>query len=433
MNRPHLLGAIATCCLLFATACQSYQTDDTLLAADSAAQVAKGEVAFHLGTAPYAGDDVPHVRISLDGDGRIINDTGDVLTQRRSRSSDSRALSEFHRAERANTRHTRASDRIVAVRDDDKLATLTASQKGNPYSIKDAPLDYTYIANWHAEDADLTTARTWWFAANLTPDDQAKVKAATTLEGLVLDTDPYLRGKGTTSSNAPLVMVGKAENVHFPSAGRVRNYEGTVFLRRRFARFDFQTFPLPAGYVINLVTVERIPAKFLLTGSFPQRYAWMNRDNATAYPWTNLTLWDNADGRRTESVHASWLRSPWMDERETNPEMYLAGTFYVPAMGSNYDGELFNSPWDNGMCFLRFVFTDNMQQRHVRLYRLGNSSDETVTLNGNSVTTSRKADIDANTEYDIRVNLLGTYRTRYDFDDTVRQYDDGNNKAAFLN
>lgn len=441
MHTPHLLWGMATSALLFTTACQSYPTDDALLAADSAAIVDPNAVAFHIGTQPYASSEGCHTRIRLEGACCSADNAAGADKSAPSAHHHGSECAAAHltvltekRADLSNAPHTRATtDRLAAVRDDDKLATLTANLKGSPYSIKNAVLDYTYIANWTAQGEDANTVRTWWFAANLTPSDQEKVKNATTLEGLLLDTEPYLRGKGTTPTNAPLVMVGKAENVHFPSVGRVRNYEGTVFLRRRFARFDFQTFPLPAGYVINLVTVERVPGKFLLAGTLPDRYALLNYRRPADYPWTTLTLWDNPSGNLTESVHATWRRSLWIDERDPQPEMLLAGTFYVPTMQASNSGELFNSPWDNGMCFLRFVFTDNMQQRHVRLYRLGNSSDETVTLNGTSVTTSRKADIDANTEYDIRVNLLGTYRTRYDFDGTVRQYDDGNNKAAFLN
>ena len=236
-----------------------------------------------------------------------------------------------------------------------------------------------------------------------------------------METSKYLRGYGSLSPQLPILMVANVRDSHFGTANqnRVRTFSGSVTLWRAFSRFSFQTYPLPNGYIIKRVTVERIPGKFMLVGHTDSPYKQKNASNATNYPYIGgLVLWQSNSAAAANQTFASWQKSKWEASGTQNPDMYLSGKFYMPPCKVDNSVDPFGKSTDGGMPFMRFVFTDNQGHTFVRLYRLGNSN------------TGSPGNIDSDKIYNIRINLLGSSVVR---DESLRTYDEGSNKAAFVN
>lgn len=101
--------------------------------------------------------------------------------------------------------------------------------------------------------------KNFFFAANLTPTDRSRVKAATheAFNTLTLTTADYIP---TPSTTAPMPMVAMLVDKTFADIA------ATFKLTRLFALVDY-TITLPAGYQLVEVTVENIPAKFSLASA----------------------------------------------------------------------------------------------------------------------------------------------------------------------
>ena len=301
--------------------------------------------------------------------------------------------------------------------DSGKVADKVFKEKANSFNGSN---EYG-VANWQsAKGAVNQVPRNWMFVANLRDGDVNTVKNATSLKGVELQTIYYLRRYMTLTDLHPLVMVDTVRSAIFdaPNADGVRLFKRTkareavkedVTLKRIFSRFSYQTYPLPSGYVIKKVTVERIPNKFVLEG-----------DLTSFGTLDGLVLWDN--DLPGDQPFAKWQRSRWASEFDPHPDMYLSGHFYLPPCKVNNSTDFFGTKQRGGMPVMRFVFTDNQRRTFVRLYRLGNSGD------------TRRGDIEANKHYDVRINLLGPYQERADTDTDLTSFDEGTSaKAAFVN
>lgn len=278
------------------------------------------------------------------------------------------------------------------------------------------------VANWVGPSTNPpNTPETWSFVANLHSSDKS-IGTASTTDGQVMETAKYLRGYNGLSAQLPLLMVVVVPQSQFgpPNNNGVRTFSKQVLLQRVFARFSFQTFPLPAGYTMKSVSVKRIPAKFKLVGHTPKAYADLNRTNPTNYSYLDFEIWNNSNGN--DQPLASWRVSAWSLDLTNNPDRYLSGHFYLPPCKVNDNPDPFGTNTDGGMPLLRFVFTDNQNRTFVRLYRLGNSGN-----NG-------RGNIDPNKHYDdIRINLLAPAKERADNNAVLKAFDEGRSKAAYLN
>ena len=277
------------------------------------------------------------------------------------------------------------------------------------------------VANWEFSGTLGTANEMWSFVANLHDSDKQRIKTAGTTSGVEMETSKYLRGYNGLSPQLPLLMVANVPNSNFGIANqnRVRTFSAGVTLWRAFSRFSFQTYPLPQGYIIKRVSVERIPGKFMLVGHTGSPYKQLNASNATNYPYIGgLVLWQSNSAAAANQTFASWQKSKWEASGAQNPDMYLFGKFYMPPCKVDNSVDPFGKSTDGGMPFMRFVFTDNQGHTFVRLYRLGNSN------------TGSPGNIDSDKIYNIRINLLGPSVLR---DESLKTYDDGSNKAAFVN
>ena len=276
------------------------------------------------------------------------------------------------------------------------------------------------VANWLGPSTNPgDDNETWSFVANLHKDDKARIGSASAPGGEEMETAKYLRGYNGLSAQLPLLMVASVENSKFGPKNNngVRTFTKQVLLQRVFARFSFQTFPLPGGYTIKSVSVKRIPAKFMLVGHTNQPYAQLNR---TSYPYLDLDIWNSSNG--DNQPLAKWKKSSWsLDDSDDKADRYLSGQFYLPPCKVNNSSDPFGRNTDGGMPLLRFVFTDNQNRTFVRLYRLGNSG------------TANRGYIEPNGHYNIRINLLGDIWTRPDNNAVLKAFDEGSSKAAYLN
>ena len=278
------------------------------------------------------------------------------------------------------------------------------------------------VANWVGPSTTPgNDNETWSFVANLHKDDKAHIGHASTSSGVVMETAKYLRGYNNLSAELPLLMVADVEQSRFDPANKngVRTFSKQVLLQRVFARFSFQTFPLPGGYTMKSVSVKRIPAKFMLVGHTTNTYAELNRTGASNYPYLDFEIWNNNNGN--DQPLAKWQKSAWSLDQSDNADRYLTGHFYLPPCKVNGSPDPFGTNTDGGMPLLRFVFTDNQNRTFVRLYRLGNSGD------------TNRGNIDPNAHYDIRINLLAPAKERADNNAVLKAFDEGTNKAAYLN
>ena len=254
-------------------------------------------------------------------------------------------------------------------------------------------------------------AETRYFVANCADADEPTFTSATSLAGITLNTDKYLRRYGALGAKAAMLMTATVEQGVFPAADATgtRTLNKNVTFKRVFARFSYQTYPLPPGYVITKVTVERIPNQFMLNGDKPSSVGHLN----------SLVLWQGF-----ENEFAKWQRSPWQSQYTPHPDMYLSGHFYLPPCKLDNSTDFFGTNQRGGMPVMRFVFTDNQNRTFVRLYRLGNSNTKTG-----------KGNIEVNKHYDVRINLLGPYQERADNDEDLKPFDEDKHKvkAAFVN
>lgn len=261
------------------------------------------------------------------------------------------------------------------------------------------------------------------FVTNLAQSDLQQVRANASPSSLKLNTQDYLRGYNGSSMNTPLVMYYSKE-VSFTKQGDDYVYDEEVWLKRVFARFDFQTYSLPNGFKLKQVTVEQVPAKFELYPSTSNDYKTQNTNFPSIYgylPNGSYKLWDNAAGTLTSNGFASWQESPWGAAGDPKPDMYLRGHFYMPPHKAASSPDYFGTNKHGNMSFLRFVFTDKRNATHVRLYRLGSSDDPSL------------GSILPSANYTIRINLLGRNQVRDESDTYLKQFDEGTAKAAFLN
>ena len=261
------------------------------------------------------------------------------------------------------------------------------------------------------------------FVTNLAQSDLQQVRANASPSSLKLNTQDYLRGYNGSSMNTPLVMYYSKE-VSFTKQGDDYVYDEEVWLKRVFARFDFQTYSLPNGFKLKQVTVEQVPAKFELYPSTSNDYKTQNTNFPSIYgylPNGSYKLWDNAAGTLTSNGFASWQESPWGAAGDPKPDMYLKGRFYMPPHIAAASSDYFGTNKHGNMSFLRFVFTDKRNATHVRLYRLGSSNSLAL------------GSILPSANYKIRINLLGRNQVRDESDTYLKQFDEGTAKAAFLN
>ena len=261
------------------------------------------------------------------------------------------------------------------------------------------------------------------FVTNLAQSDLQQVRANASPSSLKLNTQDYLRGYNGSSMNTPLVMYYSKE-VSFTKQGDDYVYDEEVWLKRVFARFDFQTYSLPNGFKLKQVTVEQVPAKFELYPSTSNDYKTQNTNFPSIYgylPNGSYKLWDNAAGTLTSNGFASWQESPWGAAGDPKPDMYLKGRFYMPPHMAAASSDYFGTNKHGNMSFLRFVFTDKRNATHVRLYRLGSSNSLAL------------GSILPSANYKIRINLLGRNQVRDESDTYLKQFDEGTAKAAFLN
>lgn len=279
------------------------------------------------------------------------------------------------------------------------------------------------VANWVGPSTTPGNAPEMWsFVANLHKDDKARIGQGSTPHGQEMETAKYLRGYNGLSATLPLLMVVDVPQSQFGAANNngVRTFSKQVLLQRVFARFSFQTFPLPGGYTMKSVSVKRIPAKFMLVGHTTKPYAELNGRGANNYPYLDFEIWNNSNGN--DQPLAKWQKSAWSLDLSNNADMFLSGHFYLPPCKVNGNSDPFGTNTDGGMPLLRFVFTDNQNRTFVRLYRLGNSGN-----NG-------RGNIDPNKHYDdIRINLLAPAKERADNNAVLKAFDEGSSKAAYLN
>lgn len=278
------------------------------------------------------------------------------------------------------------------------------------------------VANWVGPSTTPGNApETWSFVANLHNSDKSRIGSASTPHGQEMETANYLRGYNGLSAALPLLMVVDVPQSQFGAANNngVRTFSKQVLLQRVFARFSFQTFPLPGGYTLKSVSVKRIPAKFMLVEHTTKPYAELNRTWPSNYPYLDFEIWSNRYGN--DQPLASWRASAWSLEQSDNADKYLSGHFYLPPCKVNGNPDPFGTNTDGGMPLLRFVFTDNQNRTFVRLYRLGNSGN-----NG-------RGNIDPNAHYDIRINLLAPAKERANNNTVLKAFDEGSSKAAYLN
>lgn len=283
-------------------------------------------------------------------------------------------------------------------------------------------------AEWESPDPPSSSPSTWSFIANLDDSDVERVKEAGGIAGVDMETAKYLRGYGNVSIAQPPLMVASVANAKFDGTTRTRTFSTKVQLKRVLARFSFQTFPLPKGYIIKKVTIERVPNRFNLYGHYTSGYYTdLVRREPTKYgflPKGSYVIWERSTAEAYVGRYARWERSPWALNGDPQADMYLRGKFYMPSLRCNWpNNDVFgtNGAWD--MAFMRFVFTDKQGRTFVRLYRLGNST----------ANEAGRGNIDSNNDYEIRINLLGTYFTRADNDALLQEYDEGTAKAAFVN
>lgn len=304
---------------------------------------------------------------------------------------------------------------------DDKLTSLYVMGVGKVQNLRQDGNYMTFSFNSKSPltSLNMNTAETLTFVGNL---QQASLSDV----GEPLSTQTYLRKSiDDFIDGLPLLAVGEVKRNQFELKGGVYATKPTVevVLHRVMALFDMQTLPFPQGYSFKRISLERVPGKFCVKGDLGKKsYEELNAENPTDYPYFSMQLWGSTPDAPSHFI--GFKKASY--ESNKNGDRVLDGTFFMPPVKAHLAKEgiktidPFGKSTNAGMPFLRFVFTDPKGNTLVRLFRLGNS-DTAVDKMGN---------IDRNARYKIRIHLLGRSVVR---DESLKDYDEGTSKAAFVN
>lgn len=304
---------------------------------------------------------------------------------------------------------------------DDKLTSLYVMGVGKVQNLRQDGNYMTFSFNSKSPltSLNMNSEETLTFVGNLQQASLSNV-------GEPLSTQTYLRKSiDDLIDGLPLLAVGEVKRNQFELKGGVYATKPTVevVLHRVMALFDMQTLPFPQGYSFKRISLERVPGKFCVKGDLGKKsYEELNAENPTDYPYFSMQLWGSTPDAPSHFI--GFKKASY--ESNKNGDRVLDGTFFMPPVKAHLtvkDGhkvDPFGKSTNAGMPFLRFVFTDPNNNTLVRLFRLGNS-DTAVDKMGN---------IDRNARYKIRIHLLGPSVLR---DESLKVYDEGASKAAFVN
>lgn len=304
---------------------------------------------------------------------------------------------------------------------DDKLTSLYVMGVGKVQNLRQDGNYMTFSFNSKSPltSLNMNTEETLTFVGNL---QQASLSDV----GEPLSTQAYLRKSiDDFIDGLPLLAVGEVKRNQFELKGGVYATKPTVevVLHRVMALFDMQTLPFPQGYSFKRISLERVPGKFCVKGDLGKKsYEELNAENPTDYPYFSMQLWGSTPDAPSHFI--GFKKASY--ESNKNGDRVLDGTFFMPPVKAHLPKEgtktidPFGKSTNAGMPFLRFVFTDPKGNTLVRLFRLGNS-DTAEDKIGN---------IDRNARYKIRIHLLGRSVVR---DESLKDYDEGASKAAFVN
>ena len=304
---------------------------------------------------------------------------------------------------------------------DDKLTSLYVMGVGKVQNLRQDGNYMTFSFNSKSPltSLNMNSEETLTFVGNLQQASLSNV-------GEPLSTQTYLRKSiDDFIDGLPLLAVGEVKRNQFELKGGVYATKPTVevVLHRVMALFDMQTLPFPQGYKFKSITIERLPAKFCVKGDLGGKsYEELNAENPTEYPYSRMLLWGtSADA---PSFFVGFKKASY--ESNNKGDRVLDGTFFMPpvkaklAVKDGHKVDPFGKSTNEGMPFLRFVFTDPKDNTLVRLFRLGNSD----------TAEDKMGNIDRNARYKIRIHLLGPSVLR---DESLKDYDERESKAAFVN
>ena len=304
---------------------------------------------------------------------------------------------------------------------DDKLTSLYVMGVGKVQNLRQDGNYMTFSFNSKSPltSLNMNSEETLTFVGNLQQASLSNV-------GEPLSTQAYLRKSiDDFIDGLPLLAVGEVKRNQFELKGGVYATKPTVevVLHRVMALFDMQTLPFPQGYSFKRISLERVPGKFCVKGDLGKKsYEELNAENPTDYPYFSMQLWGSTPDAPSHFI--GFKKASY--ESNKNGDRVLDGTFFMPpvkahlAKEGNKTIDPFGKSTNAGMPFLRFVFTDPKGNTLVRLFRLGNSD----------TAEDKMGNIDRNARYKIRIHLLGRSVVR---DESLKDYDEGKSKAAFVN
>ena len=304
---------------------------------------------------------------------------------------------------------------------DDKLVSLYVMGVGKVHDLRrdDPYMTFSFGSKTPLTSLNMNTEDTLTFVGNL---QQASLSDV----GEPLSTQTYLRKSiDDFIDGLPLLAVGEVKRNQFELKGGVYATKPTVevVLHRVMALFDMQTLPFPQGYSFKRISLERVPGKFCVKGDLGKKsYEELNAENPTDYPYFSMQLWGSTPDAPSHFI--GFKKASY--ESNKNGDRVLDGTFFMPPVKAHLAKEgtktidPFGKGTNAGMPFLRFVFTDPKGNTLVRLFRLGNSD----------TAENKMGNIDRNARYKIRIHLLGRSVVR---DESLKDYDEGESKAAFVN
>lgn len=304
---------------------------------------------------------------------------------------------------------------------DDKLTSLYVMGVGKVQNLRQDGNYMTFSFNSKSPltSLNMNSEETLTFVGNLQQASLSNV-------GKPLSTQTYLRKSiDDFIDGLPLLAVGEVKRNQFELKGGVYATKPTVevVLHRVMALFDMQTLPFPQGYSFKRISLERVPGKFCVKGDLGKKsYEELNAENPTDYPYFSMQLWGSTPDAPSHFI--GFKKASY--ESNKNGDRVLDGTFFMPPVKAHLTKEgnktidPFGKSTNAGMPFLRFVFTDPKGNTLVRLFRLGNSD----------TAEDKMGNIDRNARYKIRIHLLGRSVVR---DESLKVYDEGKSKAAFVN
>lgn len=301
---------------------------------------------------------------------------------------------------------------------DDKLTSLYVMGVGKVQNLRQDGNYMTFSFNSKSPltSLNMNSEETLTFVGNLQQASLSNV-------GEPLSTQTYLRK--SIIDGLPLLAVGEVKRNQFELKGGVYATKPTVevVLHRVMALFDMQTLPFPQGYSFKRISLEKVPGKFCVKGDLGKKsYEELNAENPTDYPYFSMQLWGSTPDAPSHFI--GFKKASY--ESNKNGDRVLDGTFFMPPVKAHLTKEgnktidPFGKSTNAGMPFLRFVFTDPKGNTLVRLFRLGNSD----------TAEDKMGNIDRNARYKIRIHLLGRSVVR---DESLKDYDEGKSKAAFVN